>query len=592
MAKAKSEMMLIVDPSVMNELERPQESQDMLKSLAFDLGDFSQQRIGLTRKAFTIDPQKQLNFDGLYIRRDGLIPNFITKQLAINDPLVASILNIRSSQASRFGYPQVNRHDIGYRIAFRNNEIENSLSFQQKLDLQARMHKVRDTLYSCGNTEGIPLNERQSLPQFLKESARYALMFGMCCTEIIKDGNGSFKGFRSLDAGSIFKAVTAQQDNQNLKIVRQKAIQEIQRMAGKHPIQADKFISAEDFIQRNFAWVQVINAIPRSAFTDDDVLVRYFYASGDIETNGYPTPPLDTIIKDVASHIHILTNSAAYFANGRATKGFLKMKGANISEHVLMRIRSQFNASINSVSNAFRMPVFGVPEDSDITWNPFDTGQKDQEFQYLSDNCSRSIMSGFSITPEEIPGYGHLSKPTATQALSESNNSYSIQVGRTAGLIPMVMELEAMMNDILRQVDPIVHQYCIFKFVGLENEDATKEAARLQSESNLHLTSNQMMRIVGKEPLPIGGNFPLNPQLGNLLKQQLPQNLINYAFTGEKSFLTDPCLMYVADGFYFQFLSMYPELLKSRGRVAQALTENLEELKRILLENAKNESES
>ncbi len=92
-----------------------------------------------------------------------------------------------------------------------------------------------------------------------------------------------------------------------------------------------------------------------------------------------------------------------------------------------------------------------------------------------------------------------------------------------------------------------------------------------------------MMRTVGKNPLPVGGNFPLNPQLNNLLKQQLPQNIINYAFTGEKAFLTDPCLFYTADGFYFQFLSMYPELLKSRGRVQKALQESIDELKILLI---------
>ncbi len=583
MAKPKGEFALIVDPAVMNELERTKEEVDMIKSLAFDLSDFSQQRTGLARKAFTLDPTKQLNFDGLYIRRDGLIPNFVSKQLSVNAPLVASILNIRSSQASRFGYPQVNRHDIGYRLAFRNNEIENSLSHQEKLELQVRMRKVRDLLYTCGDNEGVPFSERLSLPQFLKESSRYALLFGMCATEKIKDGMGKFKGFRPMDAGTIFKAVTEQQDNQSLQKLRQTAIMDLRRMAGAgQQIRTEKFVDADDFIKRKFAWVQVINAIPRSAFTDEDVLVRYFYSASDIETNGYPTPPLDTIIKDVASHIHILSNSAAYFANGRATKGFLKLKGANNSEHILQRIRMQFNASINSVSNAFRMPVFGVPEDGDIEWQPFDQGSKDQEFQYLADNNARAIMSGFSITPEEIPGYGHLSKPTTTQALSESNNSYSLQVGREAGLIPLVSELEAMMNDIVKDIDPQVHNYCVFKFVGLDGEDPTKESARLQSESNLHLSANQMMRTVGKEPLPVGGNFPLNPQLNNLLKQQLPQNIINYAFTGEKSFLTDPTLFYTADGFWFQFIAQYPELLKSRGRVQKALQDNLDELKNLL----------
>ncbi len=578
--KKKTGIVLSVDPSVIDHLEHAA----LHKGLAQEIEDFSQSKMSLQRKAFTVDPLRVNAFQGIYIRRENLLPVYIYKQLADNDPLVSTILNVRSSQSSRFGYPQINRHDVGYKIAFRSSEIENSLTPEQKMILEQRMKVVRDKFYDCGDNTGVPLHERMNLPQYLKEITRYALMYGLTATEIVRDQLGQFKGFRPLDSGTIFKAVTTEQDSSALKQLRSEAIKEIHRLSGDQTINTSKFIDADNFISRNFSWVQVINTVPRSAFTDEELIVKFFGPSSDIETNGYPKPPMEQATKDIASHIHIITHNHLYFANGRASKGFLKLQGPNIQEHVVQRIRQQFNASINSVSNSFRMPVFAVPEEADITWSPFDSNGKDMEFQYLSDNTARAIMGVFSITPEELPGYSHLSKPTTNQGLSEANNSYQLQVGRTAGLIPLVMQIESGLNDILKIMDPMVHQYCVFKFAGLEEEDPQKESSRLQQESNLHLTTNEMMRTVGKNPLPVGGNFLLNPQYNNLLKQQIPQNIINYVFTGEKSFLTDPALMYVADGFYFQYLSMFKELLKSRGRVQHALKENLEELKMIVLE--------
>jgi len=581
----KPQILMSVDESVLEGIEKSENTYPgLMKDLAQELETFNQSRFEFQRKAFTIDPTKVGTFQGIYIRRDGLLPVYVYKLLADNDPLVSTILNVRSSQASRLGYPQINRHDVGYKIAFRSDDVEKGLSSSEKQLLEERMKSVRDKFYDCGDNAGLPLHERLNLPQYLKEITRYALMYGLTATEIVRDQLGQFKGFRPLDSGTVFKAVTSEQDSPALKQLRREAIKSLHEMSGGLRINTDKFIDADDFINRRFSWIQVINTVPRSAFTDEELIVKYFGPFSDIENNGYPKPPMDQATKDIASHIHIITHNHLYFANGRASKGFLKIQGPNVQEHVIQRIRQQFNASINSVSNSFRMPVFGLPDDTDVTWAPFDSAGKDMEFQYLSDNTARAIMGVFSITPDEIPGYAHLARPTVNQALSDTNNSYQLQVGRTAGLVPLIMQIEAGLNDILKQMDPLVHQYCVFKFVGLESEDPQKESSRLQMESNLHLTANEMMRTVGKNPLPVGGHFLLNPQYNNLLKQQIPQNIINYVFTGERSFLTDPTLFYVADGFYFQYISMFKELLKSRGRVQQALKENLDELKMIVLQ--------
>jgi len=583
--KKGNDIILVTDPSdVFEAQEQLTKSEPLLKQLVDDLDSFQAERISYNRKSFTLDPLKADTYYGLYRRRDNLIPYFVLKQLADNDSLVATILNTRASQISAFGHPQVNRHDVGYKICFRNEKIEDSLSSEDKQVLMERMDRCRDLFYHCGQIEGFKLSERQHLPTFLKETVRSALLFGFNGTEIIRNEiSGNFCGFRNVDAGTIYMAPLTERENNDMRILRQTAFKDLERLKGKEQIDFNR-LNPADFESGAYQWVQVISNIPRQAFKDDELLVKQYYPVTDIENNGYPRPPIDTVAKGLATHIAIATMNHMYFLNGRAAKGFLTLTGENVNENIVQRIRQQFNASINSAANAHRMPVFGSGEKSKVEWVPMDPGGKDGEFLSLMDNNAREIMSAFSITPDELPGYGHLSRPTATQALSETNNQYNLQVARSAGLKPILMEVQGLMNDILRQMDPLVHKYCTFRFMGFEAEDATKESARLQMESNLHLTANEMMRQVGKQPLPIGGSFPMNPQLMNLLKQQIPQNLLQYAFTGDKASLTDPALMYTADGFYFQWISMFPELLKSRGRVQHALQDCLNDIKAILLE--------
>lgn len=587
--KKTSDIILVVDPAVHAEVERLQKddknlTNTLMQGLIDELDTYQADRITYNRKSFTLDPDKAQSYSGLYRRRDNLIPYFVLKQLADNDSLVAAILNTRASQISAFGHPQINRHDVGYKICFRNNEMEDSLNKEQKIELQKRMEMCKDMFFHCGKTEGFALSERLHLPQFLKETTRSALLFGFNSTEILRGTHdNSFQAFRNVDSGTIYKApIKDGGADQDMEVLRRQSFIELEKIRGKEQIDFNS-LDPEKFAKGLYEWVQVINNIPRQAFTDQELLVHYFYPITDIENNGYPRPPIDTVAKGLATHISISTWNHLYFVNGRAAKGFLTIQGENVNEHVIQRIRQQFNASINSVTNAWRMPVFGAGDKSDIKWVPLDTGARDMEFQYLSDNNSREIMSAFSITPDELPAYGQLSRPTATQALSETNNQYNLQVARSAGLKPILMEIQSLMNDILEQMDPLVYKYCTFRFMGFDAEDSTKESARLQMESNLHLTGNEMMRTVGKNPLPIGGNFPLNPQLMNLLKQQLPQNLLTYAFTGDRSSLTNPLLFYTADGFYFQFLSMFPEILKSKGRVQSALQDCLDEIKGILV---------
>jgi hypothetical protein len=131
-------------------------------------------------------------------------------------------------------------------------------------------------------------------------------------------------------------------------------------------------------------------------------------------------------------------------------------------------IRQQFNASINNVNNAWRMPVFGVGADDEITWQPIDSGGRDMEFQYLSRHERRVILSAFQMSPEELPGWSYLSRGTNNQALSESNNEYQLEAARDVGIRPLLIkQFEDFLNQrILPLIDESLAKLCALKLVG------------------------------------------------------------------------------------------------------------------------------
>ncbi len=525
------------------------------------------------QKGFDYDPNKPNAFQGLYRQRDQLLPYYVIKQLAENDDLLAIILQARGMQLSQFGHVQTDRHKIGYKISYRDKKSM-SLSQEDRTALNARIEKVRNLFYTCGHTTGLKNFEQKTFPQFLKEVARAALLSGAAPIEIVKDQEGRFHHFKCLDFGTIYKAPLIRKgDPASAKYLAQ-AFQDLQKVkmtnGAQYPINLNRMDPVK-FQEGIYSWVQVMGAIPVMAFTDEELICHYYYVNNEIQWNSYAFGPLEAVVKDITSHIHANAHNANYWKNGRAARGFLTIQSDNITETELQRIRTQFYASINSTANSWRMPLFGVGQQDHITFQPFDQGNRDGEFLFLSDALTRMILSAFSVDPSELAGFGHLAKGTFSQALSETSNEYSLQVSRSAGFKPLLYDTQVLMNKILNVMDPLVSEFCLFEFVGLDADDPQKETTRLQNEMNIFLTQNDIMKTVEKDPIPIGGNFPLNPQFLNAIREHYSEGVMQYAFSGNKNALYDPSLAYLNSGFFFQWLSMYPELLKNKEKVSQVL---------------------
>lgn len=514
-------------------------SSPLIKSVLNVLNSGSSDSI--ERLAFETNPHTNNTYQSLYRRKLRLLPDELLKRLAIQDDLVAAIVNTRSQMVSAFGRPQPDRFSTGFKIEALPGLAE-KLDDQGKKELQEQIERAEKLLLSCGQTRGWKDYEDLSFSSYLFQQARNAVIFGRCATEVIyiqnAMGNRQFHSFRPIDAGTIYRAAPLRTAAQS---VRDSALSILSQIKNKK-------LKPENYINDEYAWVQVIEGRPQQAFTPEECLVHNFYPITDIELDGYPLTPLDTVISAVTTHINITTHNKLYFQSGRAARGMLVFKSDDVDDRVIDPIRQQFMANINGVGNAWRMPIFGVGSDDDISWQSIDGGERDMEFQYLSDTNARVILSAFQMSPEELPGYAHLSRGTNNQALSESNNEYKLEAHRDVGIRPLIAQLQNHVNaKILPLIDEDLAGKASIKFVGLDVDTAEKESTRLQQDMAVHMTMDEVLDKVEKKPVgkKWGGRFLLNPQWQQALYANRYKGDIMEEFFGVEGASKDPSLRYI-----------------------------------------------
>ena len=524
----------------------------------------------IERLAFEVDPGQVGSNQGLWQQKLRGIPDSILKRISIQDSLVASIVNTRGNHIGSFGRPRRDRHGVGFGIVPLAS-VEDELSPDEQKALDAEIKRATALLKSCGHTKGWSDQEQMTFSQYLTVSTKNAVVLGRVATEIIwvynvHTGRREFHSFRPIDAGTIYKAVPMNHMAVELRETASRLLERIKRKKLEH--EPDDAVAAEDI-----AWIQVLEGQPRQSFTAEECVVYNFYPVADVEFRGYPLSPLDTVIAAVTTHINITTHNKLYFQSGRASRGILIIKSDDVDDSMINDIRQQFNAAINSVQNSWRVPVLGVGVDEGIEWVSTDASQRDMEFQYLSDMTARIILSAFQMSPEELPGYAHLSRGTNNQALSESNQEYLMIAHRDVGLRPLLLAWQDFINaNLLPLVAPNLVGKCEIQLMGLDAETAEKESIRLQQDAPLHMTYNQVLNKVEKKEIPaeLGGDFPFNAQWQAIVDKYLTVGQIKEFFFGVKAASKDQGLAYVRDPFWFQWQQLQMQVQQQQMMQQQA----------------------
>jgi hypothetical protein len=513
-------------------------------------------RDSVERLAFEANPYIHNTHAGIYKPKRQLIPDPILKRIAIQDDLVAAIVNARASQVSAFGRPRQDRFSTGFVIEPKPGVVER-LNPDQKAALDHRIEEAVKLLNSCGHTKGLRQRDRCSLNQWMQVSAKNAVVVGRIATEIVwgfdaASGEKKFHRFRAIDAGTIYQSVPQKEIGEHY---REQAVRMLEQLKNKKLQEVETPGDEND----DWAWVQVIDGTITQVFTDEQCVVKNFYPVNDVELDGYPVTPIDTMMSAVTTHINITTHNKMYFATGRATRGMLVIKSDDVDEGVVARVKQQFNASINSANNAWRMPVFAIGSQDEIEWQSIDSSSRDMEFQYLTDMNARVILSAFQMSPEELPGWAYLSRGTNNQSLAESNNEYRLEAARDLGIRPLLSQFDEFLNAvILPLIDAQLAKIASIRLLGLDAETAEKESVRLQQDMPIHMTFDQVLEKVEKRPVgkAMGGEFPLNPQFQSIIDKYLTVGQILEVFFGIAGAAQNPDLQYIRDPFWFNFQNL------------------------------------
>lgn len=515
--------------------------------------DVREQRV--FRLAFEGDPyQLNASFSGLFKIKLAGIPDPMLKRVAVTESLVAALILARQHHMAPFGRPQKDRHSLGFKLVFEEDFLEKQ-SEEDKKKWEERAKRATKLLRTCGHTSGWDKNRRCSLGSWFKQTVKSALTVGRIATEIIYDEDGNFHSFRPQDAGCIYPAVKTTDPHAGDNI-RERSETLLRKLHGDPDLTVPRDHESWDrYDWDRYDFVQVIDGQPVQVFTADQMLCKNFYETPDYEWGGFPVTPLDTAVSEVLTRMSITSWNKIYFQHGRAAKGMIVIKSDEADPAMLQQVRQQFMAAINGVQSAWRMPIFSVGMEDNVTWQAIDSSSRDMEFQYLSDNNARCILSAYQMSPEELPGFAHLARGTNSQALAESNNQWKLEAARDVGIRPLVANFEDFLNDeILPIVDEALSEVCKIVLAGLDaltqdQEDAEKE--RLASTDG---TMNDVLQKGEKTPLPpeLAGDVPLNQVWSAAAQAFVPVGLILEQLLGVKGAKDDPKWQYLRDPFYWQ----------------------------------------
>jgi intein/homing endonuclease len=405
-AKSPQEIQDIYNEELIRKSAAPITTADLIKSVTGAV----QAGKRVPRLAFNENPLQRDTYAGVFKFKSNLLPSAIIKKIRVQNLLIAAIVRTRGFQMSMFGHPKNNRFDIGVEIKIKK-QFKNSIEPEELQHIKERMDQFIKLLMDCGKSEGLKEKEKMTFSEFLSLQTQNGVSFGWFGTELIWEDTNYRKlhRFRPVDAGTIHHAI---KKGDAAEGTRQSSLRWLEEQQN---IRIDK-----DVLQKGeYDYVQVIDGMPRQAFTSKELIMYNLYPSTDIEHNNYPVTPLDTVINAVTTHSSIEVYNKLYFQNGKSAKGMLVIKSDNIDENTIQDMKQQFQASINNVNNSFKIPIFGVSREDEVQWMSTMPNRKDGEFEYLFDQTTRNILAAFNMSPDELPGFAHLSRGTNQASLSE-----------------------------------------------------------------------------------------------------------------------------------------------------------------------------
>lgn len=475
-----------------------------------------------------------------YYHTDSVLGRDVIRRIRDGEEMIGIILGHRTRQVSAFARPRPNRFDIGFTLSqnLKAHKLDDE-NLSDFLDTKV-IPRVRDIIVNCGDSEvdsELSDRNRMTFAQYLTAIVEDALSASSMATEIVYTEAGDFAYFKPVDALTVY-FLKRTQDERRMEQIRETAenyLASVRDGTNVEDLNLDVTGEGESDETEKYDYAQVLDGQVKQVFTKDQLVYWNVYANADYRRLGYPISPYERLLASLSTHINLTTHNKLFFLNGRGAKNIMVLKSDNVNPKEVEAIRVQMTAHINSAQASHRMPVFALDKESDVQMVPLDSGGRDMEFSYLADLNKRMIFAAFQMSPDEVAALGYLSRGTNSQSLAESNTEWKMTAARDLGLRPLLNSIEDMVNNkLLPVIEPKYHKYLIFAFEGMSADTPEKEATRLQQDSQLYLTMDQLLARVEEESVPIGGKIPLNPQFLGILEKYFTKRQILASFEDPK----------------------------------------------------------
>lgn len=391
----------------------------------------------------------------------------------------AWVINICISNILRkirpFLKPSTDRNTRGFVILKKGEEIGKAAG--QK---STKRKEIEDFILHTGNYDD---SDRDTFSMYCEKIVRDWLIIAQTSTEVQYNRGGQPIAFFAVDSGTIERILPDKE----------------------HP---------------EFKYAQVINGMPRTVYTDKELIVAIANPQTDIYHSFYGLSPIEQAIDLIASEINTVTYNAGAFTENKLPRGMLLVDGDLDYESTEEMTDYIAEVMSGSPANQWRVPVIpsGVSKENGgggINWVQLGGNNRDMEFSNWLDFLVSNVVALFGCSMEELGLHSQKS-----QTLFEKEGKTQVEQSKSTILGDTLSFLQDYVNRILDIAYPD-HQ---LEFVGYEKDDPKAIVDIDKAETEAYKTLNEKREEKGLKKLDAEwADIPMNPQAVQLFQSAQAQ---------------------------------------------------------------------
>jgi len=221
------------------------------------------------------------------------------------------------------------------------------------------------------------------------------------------------------------------------------------RLAGLLPVDGSTIkpiINEYGTVDKDKAYVQVINGSPQVYLRKDDVVVVSMYPMPDIKYFGYGMSPMETLYTVVLSDIFIDKGNLDYYRKGGSIpEGFISVEPPPSRDGLVSQVDQEQLESIQRQLTSIMMGDFTqlpIISGGKVSWIDFKGKRKDMQYRELAEHLTRKICAVMMVSPQDVGIIADVNRSCYsedTQTLTENGWKYYWEIGndeRVATLNP------------------------------------------------------------------------------------------------------------------------------------------------------------